>query len=106
MPLSDLKLKKSKPRDKAYKISDEEGLYIYISPSCGKLWRMNYRFNNKQKTISIGKYPLISLKEARALKDEAKDLLAHDIDPSEHKHTQKQLEVEKTENTFENIARE
>ena len=106
MPLSDLKLKKSKPKDKPYKISDEEGLYIFISPSGGKLWRMNYRFNNKQKTLSMGKYPLISLKQARMLRDEAKDLLAHGIDPSEHKRTEQLVIIEKTENTFENIARE
>lgn len=63
----------------------EEELYLYIAPTGGKLWRMDYRFNGKQKTLSFGAYPAVSLKDARKLRDEAKGILAKGIDPMEYK---------------------
>ena len=102
MPLSDLKVRKLKIKDKPYKLADMDGLYIYVSPSGSKLWRMSYRFNKKQKTLSFGKYPAVTLKKARQLREEARELLADGIDPS----AKKQEEIEITQNTFENIARE
>ena len=54
MPLSDTAIRKIKPKDKAYKISDERGLYLLVTPSGGKLWRMKYRFDGKEKLISFG----------------------------------------------------
>ncbi len=104
MPLSDLKVRKLKIKDKPYKLADMDGLYIYVSPSGSKLWRMSYRFEGKQKTLSFGKYPAIPLKKARQLREEARELLADGIDPSAKKQEEKQIKIELTENTFENIA--
>ncbi len=81
MPLSDLKVRKLKPKDKPYKISDMEALYILVNPSGSKLWKMGYSFEGKRKTMSFGKYPAVTLKKARQRKDEARELLADGIDP-------------------------
>ncbi len=106
MPLSDLKVRKLKPKDKPYKISDMEALYILVNPSGSKLWKMDYSFEGKRKTMSFGKYPAVTLKKARQRKDEARELLADGIDPMVKKKEELQKVVEKTVNTFENIARE
>ncbi len=72
-----------------------EGLYIYISPSGSKLWRMGYRFDGKRKTMSFGKYPAVTLKKTRQRKDEARELLSDGIDPMAKKKetTQKEIEI-------------
>ena len=106
MPLSDMKIRNLKKKDKAYKIADSEGLYVFVSKTGNRLWRMDYGFNHKRKTLSFGKYPAVSLKLARTRRDEAKELLAIGIDPSAKKLEEKQEIVELTVNTFENIARE
>lgn len=74
--LTDTKLKALKPTGKVQKLSDGGGLYIHVSPAGGKLWRLFYRFDGKQKTLALGKYPDISLADARKLRDEARVLLA------------------------------
>ncbi|WP_394754008.1 Arm DNA-binding domain-containing protein [Crenothrix sp.] len=60
--LTDIEIKKAKPKDKAYKLSDAGGLYLEITPSGGKLWRIAYRFIGKQKTLYLSNYPTITLK--------------------------------------------
>ena len=65
MPLTDTSIRNAKPDKKARRMSDGEGLYLEISPAGGKLWRMAYRFGGKQKTLSFGQYPAVSLQEAR-----------------------------------------
>ena len=70
---------------KARKIADGGGLHIYLSPSGGKHWRLSYRYNGKQKLLSFGSYPLVSLADARSKKDVAKKLLANGIYPGEVK---------------------
>ncbi len=65
MPLTDRQIKNAKPAAKAYKLTDGSGLYLQVTPAGGKLWRFDYAIANKRKTLSIGKYPLISLLEAR-----------------------------------------
>ncbi|MDX8397540.1 MAG: tyrosine-type recombinase/integrase [Mariprofundaceae bacterium] len=88
------------------KFTDGNGLYLLVKPS-GKYWRMNYRFGYKQKTLSIGVYPEVSLKEARTKRDEARKLLADYIDPSQNKQANKRLEFAKANaSTFEGVARE
>ncbi len=57
MPLKDRTIKSAQPSEKAYKLSDEKGLYLYIKPNGSKAWRLKYRFLNKEKTLSIGLYP-------------------------------------------------
>lgn len=106
IPLTDTKIKQAKPTDKVYKLSDGEGLQLRIRPNGTKTWLLDYfkPFTKKRNAISLGTYPDISLKEARKLKDEAKKLLAKDIDPKEAKD-QKAAEAEKAlNNTFRHVA--
>lgn len=85
MKLTDAKLRALKPNGKTQKLSDGGGLYVHLSPVGGKLWRLFYRFGGKQKTLAIGKYPDVSLVEARKRRDEARELLGQGIDPGERK---------------------
>lgn len=96
--LTDLFLRTLKNPDKR-KYSDGEGLYIFIQPSGSKLWQMTYRYEGKQKVLSFGPYPLISLKEARDKRDKAKKLLLEGKDPSK----QKKEQIEVDANTFEKV---
>lgn len=106
MPLSDLALKKANPADKPYKLTDEKGLYILIQPTGGKLWRMNYRFDGKQKTLALGAYPDLSLSKAREKRDTARKQLAEGIDPAAAKQADKQARKIATASSFEAVARE
>ncbi len=105
-PLTDTEIKKAKPRDKAYKLSDEKGLYLEIAPSGGKWWRFKYRIASKEKRLSLGVYPDTSLKLARKKLDDARELLAEGIDPSDHRKTTKAAESDAAANSFEAIALE
>ncbi|MBL0320179.1 MAG: tyrosine-type recombinase/integrase [Alphaproteobacteria bacterium] len=106
MPLTDILCKTSKPEPKAKKLSDDKGLYLEITPSGGKYWRMKYRFGGKEKRLAFGVYPEVSLKEARDKRDEARKKLRDGIDPSEAKKEAKRQVLLKTENGFETVARE
>ncbi len=106
MPLSDTAIRNAKPGDKAKKMFDGGGLYLEIAPSGGKWWRLKYRFDGKEKRLSLGVYPDVSLKNARARRDEARKLLANEIDPSENRKAQKAAKNERAANSFEVIARE
>ena len=96
----------AKPKDKPYKIADEKGLYLFVQPSGGKLWRFDYRYFGKRKTKALGSYPDISLSKARELRDDARRLLACDVDPCEVRKAEKAAKLGKLSNTFEVIARE
>lgn len=104
--LTDIKVKNTKPTDKPQKLFDGDGLFLLVSPSGGKLWRMKYRFGGKEKLLSLGSYPTVSLSDARNKRHEAKKTLDSGVDPGEVKKAEKAVRVELTENTFENIARE
>jgi integrase len=104
--LSDIETRKAKPKDKPYKLSDERGLYLLVNPNGGKLWRLNYRFEGKQKTLALGVYPDVSLAQAREKRDEARKLIAGDIDPGLHRKTQKRAIIERAAHSFEAVARE
>ncbi len=104
--LTDIEVRKSKPLESPYKLADSSGLYLYITPQGSKLWRMNYRFGGKQKTLSIGEYPIVSLTEAREKRDEAKKQLKSNIDPSSAKQAAKAASIEVAENSFQVIALE
>jgi integrase len=80
-PLTELQIKKAKPKEKMYKIYDGEGLILRINPSGKKTWLYDYRLNNKRNTYTIGEYPLIPLKEARDKKDELKKLVSQGLNP-------------------------
>ena len=106
MKLTDTSVRGIKATGKAKKLSDGGGLYLHVSPVGGKHWRMGYRFDGRQKTLSFGAYPAVSLKDARRKRDEAKELLAHGIDPSANKKAVRAAVRAEAGNTFEVIARE
>ncbi len=84
--LSDLQIRKAKPKDKSYKLQDGGGMYLLITPAGGKLWRIDYRFAGRRKTLSIGPYPVIPLAEAREKLLKVKQWLASGIDPAHKKN--------------------
>jgi len=104
--LTDTLVKSIKPKDAPYKLSDGGGLYLLVKPNGGKYWHLAYRYNEKQKLLSLGVYPEVSLKDARKKRDAARKLLAQNIDPSEAKKEEKRLSILQAANTFESIARE
>lgn len=90
MPLTDTMLRNLKSDGTPAKLADSEGLYLYLSASGGKLWRMDYRYAGKRKTFSFGAYPAVSLKDARRKRDKAKELLAKGFDPGAQKKAAKE----------------
>jgi integrase len=106
MPLTASEVKAAKTSDKPIKLSDGEGLYLLVQPNGAKYWRLAYRFDGKQKTLAIGVYPDIGLQDARERRQEAKKLLANDIDPSQAKKSQKAARQALVANSFESVARE
>lgn len=82
--LTALKVSNAKPGAKQYKLFDEKGLFLLVTPTGGKWWRLKYRFAGKEKQLSLGVYPQIGLKEARARRDLFRAMLADGMDPSEH----------------------
>ena len=105
-PLSDIQVKSAKPKEGDYKLSDGYGLYLLVTPTGGRLWRLQYRFDGKQKLLSFGAYPAVSLADARQRRDNAKKLLANGIDPGETMKAQKSAQGKQDANSFEVIARE
>jgi len=104
MPLTNISIRNAKPTEKTRRLHDERGLYLEVSPRGGKWWRFKYRFNGKEKRLSLGVYPDVSLKDARERRDEARKLVANEIDPSEYRKTQKV--VNGGGNSFEAVGRE
>ncbi|MCB9985025.1 MAG: integrase arm-type DNA-binding domain-containing protein [Micavibrio sp.] len=96
----------AKPKEKPYKLADGGGMYLEITPSGGKLWRLKYRFGGKEKLLSLGKYPQTTLAEARVKREELKKLLANGTDPSDQRKQQKQEQALSSANNFEAVARE
>ncbi len=106
MPLSAVAVRNAKPSEKPHKLVDEKGMYLLIQPTGSKLWRMDYRFNGKRKTLALGTFPDTDLKDARDKRDEARKLLAQDIDPGAQRKQEKQERRLSQENTFEAVGRE
>lgn len=104
MPLSDIKIRNLKPKDKPYKVSDFEGLYVLVKPNGSKLWYFKYRMFGKERKLSIGAYPDVSLAKARQLKSDARTMVASGIDPSEAKQEDKRRACEAHGNTFEKLG--
>jgi Arm DNA-binding domain len=89
MPLKDMTVRNAKAISRPRKLSDGGGLHLLIQPTGSKLWRLAYRFADKQKTLALGRYPVVSLEQARRQRDEAKRLLARSIDPSVQRKAEK-----------------
>ena len=104
--LTDTQIRNLKPAEKAKKYADGGGLYLYVAKTGSKLWRMAYRFNDKEKLLSFGEYPIVSLKDARTKRNEAKKLLAEGIDPGRHKKEMKNAALLAEANTFEHVVLE
>ncbi len=106
MTLTVFQVKNEKPREKAYKLADERGLYLLINPNGSKLWKFKYRFAGIEKKLSLGAYPEVSLANAREQREEARKHLAKDIDPGVLKNSLRRSKKQAAENSFEAIARE
>lgn len=106
MPLTDTRLRALKPKDKPYKVTDERGLYVEVTPTGGKLWRFRYRIGGAQKKLCIGSYPDISLKQARDVAYEARRAVASGGDPAFEKRKRKIRAEFLSAQTFEAVARE
>jgi len=107
--LTDTAIRKAKPAVSPLKLSDGGGMYLLVKPDGGKYWRMNYRFDGKQKTLSFGVYPTVTLADARQRREDARKLLANDSDPGEVRKVMKAERIEAAiaaADTFETMARE
>jgi integrase len=104
MALTDTEIKKSKPQHKPYKLSDGAGLYVWVTPSGGRRWRASYRNEGKQKTMTFGGYPEVSLALARDRHRDAKKLLAEGLDPMAERKSVKIAEEAANVKSFANVA--
>ncbi len=106
MALTDIAIRNAKPRPKPFKMGDSGGLFLQVTPSGGKLWRLKYRCAGKEKLLAIGSYPELSLIAARKARDNARELIAAGGDPAMAKQRDKARSLVDTGNTFEAIALE
>jgi hypothetical protein len=103
--LTDTEIRKSKPTDKAYRLPDSKGLFLFVTPVGGKLWRYKYRYDGKQKLMAIGVYPDVPLALARERHAEARKLLAVGVDPMAQRKTEKIAHMATAENSFSTVAK-
>jgi len=106
MPLIDVQLRNAKPQGRPYRLFDGGGLYIEVSTAGGRLWRLKYRIDGREKRLSFGAYPDVGLAEAREGRDAARKLLSAGVDPSEQRKAQKAARADLATSSFEMIARE
>ena len=106
MALTNIQIINAKPREKSYKLFDSEGLYLQVNPTGSKCWRLKYRFNKKERTLSFGQYPEVSLSEAREARSVAKKNLSAGQDPNIVKKAKLHQNNVDESNTFEFIATE
>lgn len=104
-PLSEMQIKKAKPAEKDYKLFDGGGLFLLVTPTGGKLWRLKYRFGGTEKQLSLGAYPEISLQDARQRREDARRMVANGDDPSQTKKAAKVSLAVSPESSFEVVAR-
>lgn len=106
MALNDILIRAAKPREKDWKLADERGLYLLITPKGSKLWRVKFRVNGKEKKLSLGVYPDLSLKDARRLRDQARSAKAGGVDPAKEKQELKRAAKQGADNSFAVVAEE
>ena len=102
MPLTAAAIQAAKPREKAYKLFDQGGLFLLVHPNGGRYWRLKYRMHGREKLLALGTFPDVSLAKARARRDDARKLIADSTDPSVVKQTEKTASAE----TFKAVALE
>jgi integrase len=106
MKLTATECKNAKPKDKPYKLADGGGMFLLVQPNGARYWRLKYRYANKEKLLALGVFPEVSLSEARQKRDTARKVLDAGEDPSNVKRERKRQTIEKSEQTFERVARE
>lgn len=106
MALTDTKIRTAKHGAKPIKLFDERGLFLLLQPPGGKLWRLKYRINGKEKKLSLGTYPDVSLKAARQRRDDARALIANGIDPAQSKLDEAAAARVDAANTFKVVGNE
>lgn len=106
MALTDSAVRNAKPEAKPYKKGDAGGLFLLVNPTGGKLWRLKYRMDGKERLLAIGSYPELSLAQAREQAKDARALLAQGVDPSQHKKATKEASKRLNASTFEAVAHE
>ena len=106
MPLTDIEVRRAKAREKAYRMADERGMYVEVTVTGAKYWRMKYRYLGKERLLALGVYPEVGLKDAREKRDAARKLLAAGTDPMEAKKARKIANTILTTSSFESVARE
>ena len=104
--LTELQCKNFQPQDKSYKKFDGGGMFLLVKPNENKYWHLKYKYAGKEKLVSLGVYPAVSLKEARKKRDEVKIKISRNVDPVQEKRIVKNELKENAANTFENIALE
>jgi hypothetical protein len=104
MALTDTEIKRARPSDESYRMADSGNLYLWVTPSGGKLWRWAYRFEGKQKLMTFGKYPDVSLARARERHAQQRSILAEGIDPMAQKKAEKTAVRIAAENSFATVA--
>lgn len=106
MPLTNTAILNAKPEARPRKLADEKGLFLLVHPNGSKYWRLKYRFGGTEKLLALGVYPDVSLADARQRRDDARKLLANEVDPGTVKQQTKRATKENAANSFEAIARE
>jgi integrase len=106
MPLTDAGIRASQPRDKPFKRADGKGLFLLVTPTGSKLWRLKYRSAGKEKQLALGSYPETSLSEARKHRDLARSKINRGLDPCLERKRQKAAAWVSADNTFESLAKE
>jgi len=106
MPLSDLQIRKVKPKDKPFRLGDGLGLHLMVKPNGSKLWQFRFRYMGKEKLLSLGQYPIVTLADARKKRDNAKRLLEDGTDPSVQKKLDRINAQVKARITFKEVADE
>src|SRR3546814_15213171 len=104
MALTAVSIKNAKGRAKPYKLTDGDGLFLYVTPNGGRYWRMNYRHLGRQKTLAFGVYPDTGLAEAREQRDAARQVLARGCDPAEQNQLDKIAEAVDAPPRFKAVA--
>ena len=106
MALTDVAIRNAKPGIKPYKLGDSLGMYLLVQPTGGKLWRLKYRVDGREKKLGIGRYPEVSLADARKCRDEAREQIAVGKDPSREKQRNKTRAKLAADNTFSGLSAE
>lgn len=104
--LTTTEINHAKPRQKIYRMADALGLYLEIDPNGSKYWRFRYYYLGRERRLAIGRYPEVSLAEAREKRDHARKLLANNIDPLSEKKDRRNAALARLATTFELVARE